>query len=265
RCGGVQEPSKDGRVVLHNPHLKHMDSDHLYHLALATSTHDLKEMFGDLRVPSLSACILGTARRPTFGALGQKFYVLGMSPGALVYSLIRYQTAVTPSCVRLHASAQHGMGAPSMSILMHEILKLVYYADCRDVVFLRIGTSGGIGIPPGSVVVSTGAVNGALREELEMHILGELVRRPAVLDAKLANDIWTVGRKAMPELNIVSGKTMCTNDFYEGQGRLDGAFCHYTEDKKFAFLERLRSLGVVNIEMEATQFASMCHHAGVKG
>lgn len=40
---------------------------------------------------------------------------------------------------------QHGMGAPSLSILLHELLKLITYAKCTDVVFLRIGTSGGIG------------------------------------------------------------------------------------------------------------------------
>ncbi|KAH6943465.1 hypothetical protein HPB50_021697 [Hyalomma asiaticum] len=74
-------------------------------------------------------------------------------------------------------------------------------------------------VPPGSVVVSTGAVNGLLREELDM----------------------------------------------VGQGRLDGAFCDYTDQEKQQFLEKLRSIGVVNIEMEATLFAAMCHHAGIKG
>ena len=41
---------------------------------------------------------------------------------------------------------QHGMGTPSLSILMHELIKLVFYSKCQNVVFLRIGTSGGIGI-----------------------------------------------------------------------------------------------------------------------
>lgn len=48
----------------------------------------------------------------------------------------------------------------------------------------------------------------------------------------------------------VSGKTMCTYDFYEGQGRLDGAFCEFTESDKMDYLEKLRDFGVVNIEME---------------
>ena len=38
------------------------------------------------------------------------------------------------------------MGTPSLSILLHELIKLVFYSKCQNVVFLRIGTSGGIGI-----------------------------------------------------------------------------------------------------------------------
>lgn len=57
---------------------------------------------------------------------------------------------------------------------------------------------------------------------------------------------------------------MCTLDFYEGQGRLDGAFCDYTENDKMEYLSRIASGGVVNIEMEATCFAALTHHAGIK-
>lgn len=63
---------------------------------------------------------------------------------------------------------------------------------------------------------------------------------------------------------IVVGKTMCAFDFYEGQGRLDGAFCDYTEKDKMAYLHKLRDHGVINIEMEATVFAAMTHHAGIR-
>uniref|UniRef100_A0A6P7GKX5 Uridine phosphorylase 1-like n=1 Tax=Diabrotica virgifera virgifera TaxID=50390 RepID=A0A6P7GKX5_DIAVI len=56
---------------------------------------------------------------------------------------------------------------------------------------------------------------------------------------------------------------MCADDFYEGQGRLDGAFCEYTEAEKMEYLERLVSNGIKNIEMEATTFAALTHHAGI--
>ena len=36
----------------------------------------------------------------------------------------------------------HGMGQPSASILMHEITKLLHYAEAQDVEYFRMGTSG---------------------------------------------------------------------------------------------------------------------------
>ena len=35
---------------LRNPNIKHMDQDVLYHLALDNKTHDLKDMFKDVKV-----------------------------------------------------------------------------------------------------------------------------------------------------------------------------------------------------------------------
>lgn len=42
----------DGSVKLRNPHIELMDQDILYHLALGSESHDLVEMFGDVKVSS---------------------------------------------------------------------------------------------------------------------------------------------------------------------------------------------------------------------
>ena len=47
--------------------------------------------------------------------------------------------------ILLSTSVQHGMGVPSVTILLHEVFKLLQYAECEDVRVIRIGTSGGIG------------------------------------------------------------------------------------------------------------------------
>lgn len=60
------------------------------------------------------------------------------------------------------------MGVPSIGILLHEIIKLMYHAKCKDPVFIRLGTCGGIGIEGGTVVVSDEAVDGMLRNTYEM-------------------------------------------------------------------------------------------------
>lgn len=94
-------------------------------------------------------------------------------------------------------------------------------------------------------------------------ILGKIVQRPAKLDKKLVRDFKTLADVEDPYDTVV-GKTMCTNDFYEGQGRLDGAFCDFTENEKMEYLEKLRDFGVVNIEMECTTFAALTHYAGIR-
>ena len=64
-------------------------------------------------------------------------------------------------------SISHGMGIPSAGILLHEVIKLMYHAGVKDPVFIRIGTCGGIGRPPGTVVVTEEALDGQLRPYLD--------------------------------------------------------------------------------------------------
>lgn len=42
-------------------------------------------------------------------------------------------------------SISHGMGIPSVGILLHEVIKLMYHAKCINPMFIRIGTCGGVG------------------------------------------------------------------------------------------------------------------------
>lgn len=52
--------------------------------------------------------------------------------------------------------------------------------------------------------------------------------------------------------------------YVSGQGRLDGAFCDFTENDKMEYLNKLRDFGVINIEMECTIFAALTYHAGIR-
>ena len=67
------------------------------------------------------------------------------------------------------------MGAPSFSILLHEILKLVKYAKCTNVTFFRIGTCGGIGVDPGTVIISKLAVDELIRPFYELVKLHDFI------------------------------------------------------------------------------------------
>ncbi|XP_062255634.1 uridine phosphorylase 1 isoform X2 [Platichthys flesus] len=160
-------------------------------------------------------------------------------------------------------SVSHGMGIPSIAIMLHELIKLLHHAHCTDVTIMRIGTSGGIGIEPGTVVVTNQSVDGTFLPRFEQMILGKIVVRNIDLDQSLAEELLRCS-KELNQFETVMGNTMCTMDFYEGQARLDGAFCSYTEEDKQDYLMRASQAGVCNIEMESSVFAAMCKLSGLR-
>jgi uridine phosphorylase len=60
------------------------------------------------------------------------------------------------------------MGIPSVSILLHEIIKLMYHAKAKEPIFFRIGTCGGIGIDGGNVIITEEALNADLKPYHEL-------------------------------------------------------------------------------------------------
>ena len=60
------------------------------------------------------------------------------------------------------------MGIPSVGILLHEVIKLMYHARVKDPVFFRLGTCGGIGLDGGQLVITDEAVDGMMRPYLEL-------------------------------------------------------------------------------------------------
>lgn len=256
----LEQRYPDGSVRLRNPNIQLMDQDILYHLALGSESHDLVSMFGDVKF----VCMGGTPKRAEQFA----FYIMEeighkLPAGTTLQDISQFSYRYSMYKVGPILSISHGMGIPSVGILLHEVIKLMYHARVKDPIFFRIGTCGGIGIDGGTVVISEEAVDGLGRPYLELPVLGKLVTRPSKLDKKMVREL-----KALADVNdpwqIVSGKTMCTYDFYEGQGRLDGAFCEFTEVEKMEYLQSIHKTGVINIEMESLAFAALTHHAGVK-
>ncbi|KAM8929147.1 uridine phosphorylase 1 [Lycaon pictus] len=146
--------------------------------------------------------------------------------------------------------------------MLHEVIKLLYHARCSDVTVIRIGTSGGIGLEPGSVVVTQQAVDASFSPMFEQMVLGKRVVQRTDLDQELAKELMQCATD-LPEFPTVLAKTMCTSDFYEGQGRLDGALCSYTEKDKQDYLRAAHAAGIRNIEMESSVLAAMCSACGI--
>ncbi|XP_010128891.1 PREDICTED: uridine phosphorylase 2-like, partial [Chlamydotis macqueenii] len=108
----------------------------------------------------------------------------------------------------------HGMGIPSISIMLHELIKLLHHAKCRDVTIIRIGTSGGLGIEAGSVVITDTAVDSSFKPRFEQVVLDDVVVRSTELDRDLVEELLACSKK-IPDFPTLIGHTMCTSDFYE--------------------------------------------------
>ncbi|MEE6515322.1 hypothetical protein FKM82_023976 [Ascaphus truei] len=254
-----QLASNENSIHLSNPHLDKMKEDILYHFDLGTGTHDFPAMFGDVKF----VCVGGSASR--MKAFAQ--YILGElglgDPTADVANICAGTDRYAMYKAGPVLSISHGMGIPSISIMLHELIKLLYHSKCSNVIAVRIGTSGGIGLEPGSVVITSQAVDASFKPQFEQIILGKTVVRSTQLDSVLAQELAQCS-KEMNEFNTVIGNTMCTLDFYEGQARLDGAFCSYTEEEKMQYLRAAYDAGVRNIEMESSVFAAMCNICGLQ-
>lgn len=257
-------PERDNYVntgfgYVKNPHLDLLSEDILYHFNLGTRTHDLPSMFGDVKF----VCVGGSPNRmrdfaifihQELGLDGDGSDISDICAGTDRYSMYKAGPVL---------SISHGMGIPSISIMLHELIKLLHHAKCRDVTIIRIGTSGGIGIEPGTVVITDIAVDAFFRPQFEQVILDKVVIRNTQLDQKLAESLLRCS-KEISDFSTIIGHTMCTYDFYEGQGRLDGALCSFSKEEKCEYLQKAYIAGVRNIEMESSVFAAMCHLCGLK-
>nr|CDS29161.1 uridine phosphorylase 1 [Hymenolepis microstoma] len=104
----------------------------------------------------------------------------------------------------------------------------------------------------------------AFNDFFQLKVMGKVVKRPAELDGDFARGLVETAKEMQLDFTVVAGKTMCADDFYEEQGRLDGAICDYTEAEKMAFLQKAYDLGVRNLEMESLGFAAFCQRLKIR-
>lgn len=246
--------------ICQNEHLLDLyaENDTLYHLNLNTKNDDFKKLFGKVNVVITggSQSRIQSMSREIHEKLNSKVELHDFAAQAGRYSLF---------CVEHVLLFNHGMGSGSASIAFHEVLKLLEYAGVQreSIAFIRIGTCGGIGVTPGSLCLSEGVLTETLEENFPFVECGKVKPLPMKLDEKLRNELLSIANDK--KLEALACKTLGTNDFYLGQGRLDGAFCSYSEEERFEFLQTLHAKGIRNIEMESHTFAAFCTRANVSG
>lgn len=160
-------------------------------------------------------------------------------------------------------SVSHGMGNTTMDALLHTLTKILYYAGSHDVEYIRVGTSGGIGVKAGTVVITKQSFMPNLMPYYTTYELNQRVNVPTKFDQGLVNRIY----KSQPtnlNFDIVIGNSIAADDFYLGQCRYDGAMIT-NRDKKWRqnFFNEIKSLGIYNFEMESGALASFCYKAEI--
>lgn len=254
-----------------NPRLAKLQSDPLYHLGLnkdmdsvedlTLKGKDLVKLFGDVRI----VCMGGSANRMEHFAqrIATEIPEFGVDPKKL--SPIGKTERFTLHKVGPVLSVSHGMGIGSIRVLLHELTKLLYYAakSTRGILdrveYIRIGTSGGIGAKIGQVVLSTRAIHPrTLTPVDEIYRMGETHQFPAEFDAALRARIVA----AQENLDVVTGDTLTSNDFYEEEPNLFGALdAGYGKTEQREWVEKLKHLDIKNVEMEAAALAGFCGRA----
>lgn len=162
--------------------------------------------------------------------------------------------------------ASHGMGMPSASIALQELMRMVFFlkggdeAAMDEVFWTRVGTSGGVGLPGGSVVVTTEG----LMADLKPYRLLKGGDGEYWFDGTFpqATNDAIIAANADTDFEVVPGKTVAGNEFFLEQYRLDGAVCMETTESKLEWLKWIHENGVRNIEMEGAMFAGYLNHWG---
>ncbi|KAF1329560.1 Uridine phosphorylase, partial [Globisporangium splendens] len=239
-----------------NSHLRDMDNDVLFHIGLSCSKEEQQkvvDLFGDVKFFVTG----GSSERMTQFAQSVAEVLDIATPFGYSLAPIGSTSRYVLFKVGPVLIANHGMGMPSVSILLHEVTKLLEYAGAHDAVYIRMGTSGGVGVEGGTVVFTSEGVNNKMEAVHEVAVLGDIQRRPSICTKEVVDEITQSAQEL--QLPYAVGKTLTCDDFYEGQGRLDGAVCEYTSEDKLRFLQHCSENGVKNIEMEARGFAAFCY------
>jgi uridine phosphorylase len=230
--------------------------DVYYHFGVA-SDDPVLERFRDVKAVILA----GSGHRiQEFAAVWSQ-----LNGGAQIVALPKEERFVTRYCAGV-LFASHGMGMPSASIALQELMRMVYFlkggdlAALDEVFWARVGTSGGVGLEGGSIVVTTEGVMADLQPYRVLNGgLGEYwfdsTYPPGIVDEVIAAN-------AARGLTVVAGKTVAGNEFFLEQFRLDGAVCMETPDTKMAWLEWIHDNGVRNIEMEGAMLVGYLNHWG---
>ena len=192
-------------------------NSYLYNINLTLSKKEL-ELFHDVQY----VCMQGSTARAKDFACKLTHSLLGLNIADFEPKNMLKDSAFHCYRVGNILSISHGMGAASMLTLLHDISKVMYFAGNRDIEYIRIGTSGGIGIEAGSVILTDTVYMPNLVPGYKVSALGRDIIYPTGMSVALNNKILAAQPDNL-DFKVLSGNSIAADDFYLGQARFDGA------------------------------------------
>lgn len=160
-------------------------------------------------------------------------------------------------------SVSHGMGNVTMDALLHALTKMLHYAGNTDVEYIRVGTSGGIGVKAGTVVITKQSFMPNLQPYHKTYELDKELHIPTEFNHDLVERIYRAQPQDLP-FEVVIGNSIAADDFYLGQCRYDGAMKSRENHKwRQEFFAKIRDLEIYNFEMESNALAAFCYQAQI--
>ncbi len=238
-----------------NPHFQDLNVDYLYHLGLDSSM-DLKTMFGDVQY------VIFTRSFNNADLIANEFVKRYYNIKNINLKCITIGKNERYHIHKVHNSiiVSHGIGAPSLLICLNEVVKLLWHSGVENPKFFRTGPAGGLGVPEGSIVLGTEALNNTLVSEFTNIEFGEEHKYPAPFDIEFTNDVAKVSGSYSPILGQVIGGM----GFYTGQARINGAMpLTFSIEERENYLKKAYDLGVRSLDMESLGFAAFCNQLAI--
>ena len=239
-----------------NPVFQNLEVDYLYHLGFDSSM-DLPGMFGDIKNVIFTRSFNNADTIAS--EFTKKFYK--------IKDIDIHCTTIGKNeryhIHKVHNSLiiSHGIGVPSLLICLNEVVKLLWHSKVQNPTFFRVGPSGGLGVPPGTIVIGTSAVDNTLQPVFQSVEFGQIHEYPTDFDINFVKDFT----KFSQHPSLTPGKIIGGMGYYNGQARLNGAMpLNYTIDDQKKYLNKAYEAGIRSFDMEATGFAGFCNQLEIK-
>lgn len=241
-----------------NPFLKEIDEKFLYLFQLELTPENL-DKFRDIRYVIMQ----GSSKRAA--NLAKKLAKQVLAQDTRFFEPVNLVTTSNFAVYRVGSilAVSHGMGNVTIDALLHAVTKLLHYAGNKHFEYIRVGTSGGIGVEPGTVVVTQNAFMPNLAQYYTTYELDRQINIATGMNHELVERIIQAQPSDLP-FSVVVGNSIAADDFYLGQCRYDGAMIA-RKDKEWraGFFEKVREHNIRNFEMESTAMAAFCNKAEI--